>query len=312
MSSDAAPRVVAVGGGHGLAATLRALVALDLTPTAVVTVADDGGSSGRLRRDHGVIALGDLRMALLALGRRRVLADALALRFQTGDLSGHAVGNLLLLALIEDAGGDVVAALDRATGLLACRGRVLPCTLEPVTLRARVDGREVDGQVTVMTTPGVVEALRLEPAAPAGCPDAVKAIDAADVVFLGPGSLYTSVIPNLLVPDIAAALARTTAPLVHVANLTTQPTETDGMDADAHVRTLVEHLGGRPLDVVIHHAGPEGGGPGTPLGPPSVGPDVRRVIAVDLADRASDGRLRHGHDPLRLAEALRELVPTRP
>lgn len=296
-------RAVAVGGGHGLAGTLRALRMLDVEPTAIVTVADDGGSTGRLREDLGIIALGDLRRALLALAEHDELVALLDHRFGRGELEGHALGNLALLALVERH-GDPVGALDELGRLLGCRGRVLPCTTDPVALHARVDGVEVGGQVRVATAEGCIEQVWLEPRAPVACADAVKALDEAEAVVLGPGSLYTSIVANLLVPGIAEALASTPARVLHVANLTTQPGETSGLSAQAHVEALLAHAPGVELDAVLVHDGPPGGGPGAPLGTTVAHAAVRRTLRADLSGRRADGTITHGHDPQALARAL--------
>jgi uncharacterized cofD-like protein len=290
-------QVVALGGGHGLARALRALRELGLTPTAVVTVADDGGSSGRLRRDLGIIAPGDLRMALLNLARNEELARVLGHRFERGELEGHAVGNLLLVALAELADGDFVAALDHAGALLDCAGRVLPSTTAPVQLMAKVAGREVNGQANVASTYGHVEALWLEPQDPPACAEAVRAIAAADLVVLGPGSLFTSVIATLLVPGIAAALTASRARKVYVGNLLPQAGETSGMDGQAHVDALLERVPGLALDVVIEPAARHGGEVLTGVRPSD---RVRRVVTADLAP----GGLPRGHNPERLAAVL--------
>lgn len=300
-------RVVAIGGGHGLSRTLRALRLLDLAPTAVVTVADDGGSSGRLRREHGIIALGDMRMALTSLAEHEDLAEVFGHRFSRGTLGGHALGNLALLALVEAEDGDVIGGLRRAAGLLGCHGVVLPCTTEAVTLVAAVDDEEVEGQVAVGTADGTLRSVWLEPAAPAACAEAVTAIAEADVVVLGPGSLFTSIIPNLLVPGIAEAVAATPARLVHVANLTAQGGETGDMDARAHVEALLAHLGGREIEVVVH-AGPAPHGSGSALDPDIEGPGVARLVGADLAEEDGEGGRRAAHDVPRLAQAIRRVL----
>lgn len=308
MASPASP-VVAVGGGHGLARTLQALVGLGHRPTAVVSVADDGGSSGRLRRDHGIIAVGDMRMALLSMAEDGEVARLFAHRFGAGDLHGHALGNLAILALAETHGGDFVEAVREAGELLGCRGRVIPCTTDDVTLVAAIDGVDVTGQVAIAHTPGHHWPVWLEPRAPRACPEAVAAIAAAPAVVLGPGSLFTSIIPNLLVPGIAEAVGCADGPVVYVANLTAQPGETGDMDLQAHVDALLAHLpDGVRLDVIAHD-GPAADGGGQPLVPPVDGPRVRAVHTADLAlRRAEDGRPIAAHDPTRLGEALSALV----
>lgn len=301
-------RVVALGGGHGLARVLRALVTLGDEPTAVVTVADDGGSSGRLRRELGIIAPGDLRMALLALARDRELAAALAHRFRGGELQGHALGNLLLVALAEQRGG-FVEALGRAARLLDCAGAVLPSTTSVVDLCARVAGTRVDGQAHITHVDGRLEHVWLEPADPPACPEAVAAIRDAEVIVLGPGSLFTSVIANLLVPGIREAIAATPARLVYVCNLRTQLGETSGLDAAAHVEAIRAHLEGRDLDAVVLHEGPVSGeGGAAPLGTDVPDDAAKQVVRADLAER-HEGEPRPAHDPALLADALAPLIP---
>lgn len=306
-ASDPSPRVVAVGGGHGLARALAALRRLSVEPTAVVTVADDGGSSGRLRQDLGIIALGDLRMALLTLARDRELAEVLGHRFRRGELEGHALGNLLLVALAELADGDFVGALQRAERLLDCAGRVLPSTTAPVHLHACVAGREVGGQVRVASVGRRIERVWLEPGEVEADRQAVAALTGADIVVLGPGSLYTSVIASLLVPGIRDAVARSAARLVYVANLRTQPGETDELDAVAHVDALLRHVPGLALDAVVLHDGAVPEGAGDPLGDLDH-PAVAHVVRADLAERHADGQVGWGHDAARLAAALAPLL----
>jgi uncharacterized cofD-like protein len=301
-------RVAAVGGGHGLSRALAALRALDLAPTAVVTVADDGGSSGRLRRELGIIPPGDLRMALLTLARNRPLAEAFAHRFERGQLEGHALGNLLLVALAERTAGDFVAALEAAGDLLHAAGRVLPATAASVQLKAWVGGEEVGGQAAVARARGRIERVWLEPEAPPACGAAVDALRAADVIVLGPGSLFTSIIAALLVPDIAAAVADGGARVVYVGNVLTQPGETSGLDARAHVAALLANVDGLRLDLVLLHDGPVPPGPGTRLGTDLGDLAVGRVVCGDLVRRDDDGAPCYDHDPQRLADALRPLL----
>ncbi len=318
---SAARSVVAIGGGHGLARALAALRGLGLRPTAIVTAADDGGSSGRLRRDLDIIAPGDLRRALLSLARDRALADVLGHRFGAGELAGHALGNLLLVALAERE-GDVVAALDRAASLLDCAGRVLPSTTTPVELVARIAGAEVHGQRRITTAGADVEALTLAPPDPPACAEAVAAIETADAVVLGPGSLHTSIVVNLLVPGIRDALLRSPATLVVIANLRTQAGEDPGLDGAAHLAVVLDALRGRHVDHLVVHDGPVRCDPGTrPLavdgmtsGTPEGSDAVGRVVRADLAEREADGRVGAAHDPARLGAVLADLieVPRRP
>jgi uncharacterized cofD-like protein len=302
--------VVAVGGGHGLARALEALRLIGNEPTAIITVADDGGSSGRLREELGIIALGDLRRALLTLARDRELASVLGHRFRRGQLAGHALGNLWLLALAERSAMDFVAALAVAGRLLDCAGRVLPSTTEPVRLMARVAGREVSGQAQVTKAVGRVERVWLDPAEPHACDQAVTALELADLVVLGPGSLFTSIIAALLVPGLRAALSGSPARVVYIANLLTQPGETAGLDARAHVEALFDHVPGLRLQAVVLHRGPRPAGPGEPIAGDLDGVSLHdaTVITHDLALREPDGSVGAGHDPARLARALRPLL----
>jgi uncharacterized cofD-like protein len=300
--------VVGLGGGHGLSRALAALRLLGECPTAVVTVADDGGSSGRLREEHGVVALGDMRMALHTLAEHPGLAPLVQHRFGAGDLKGHALGNLVLLALVEMCDGDLVAALDRAAGLLRCAGRVLPATTQAVQLHAQVGDREVGGQVRVATASEPVRRVWLEPASPDACEPAVEALEQADVVVLGPGSLFTSILATLLVPGIASAVTSGGARVIVIGNLLTQPGETSDFDAAAHVEALIAHVPDLRVDTVLLHDGPAVDGPGRPLGTRVRHPAVSRVVTADLALRGPDGQAVAVHDPQRLADALGPLL----
>jgi uncharacterized cofD-like protein len=248
------PRVVALGGGHGLAATLRAVRQYAGDITAIVSVADDGGSSGRLRAAFGDIpAPGDLRRCLVALGDPDdVWARAFEYRFDAGELKGHALGNLILTGLAEASGGDFTTALTEAGRLLRTRGRVLPATQGPVVLKAQVAGEEVVGQVRVQDANGPKSRVELVPADAAPPPAAVEAIERADQIILGPGSLYTSVLAAAAVPELRAAIAArpSRAQRVYVCNLRPQIPETAGFDAAAHVQALRDH--GITVDVVVH------------------------------------------------------------
>jgi uncharacterized cofD-like protein len=256
----AAPAVVALGGGHGLATSLRALRRCTARLTAVVTVGDDGGSSGVLRRDLGVLPPGDLRMALTALAGEQqpesLWADVARHRFDRGDLRGHPVGNLMLVALMEEM-GDPVQALDRMGELLGAVGRVLPMCEEPVEIVARLTqeastaGIEVRGQVAVAASPGQVVSIALDPADPKVCEAAVESVLAADAVVLGPGSWFSSVLPHLLVPALRSALRSTTALRVVTLNLAPQPGETGGFTPENHLEVLTTHAPDLRLDVVI-------------------------------------------------------------
>jgi len=258
------PKVVALGGGHGLHAMLSALCRLDADLTAIVTVADDGGSSGRLRREvPGIVPPGDLRMALAALAepgsQGQLWADTFQHRFAgQGALAGHPVGNIVLVGLTQVL-GDTVAALDAMGAVLGARGRVLPMSSEPLDIVAEVEGLEDDttvirrirGQVAVAATPGRVRTVALDPADAPGCPAAVEAIGAADLVILGPGSWFTSVLPHLMLPDIARALTSCRAHRLVVLNLAPQPGETEGFSPEQHLDVLSAHAPEFRIDTVL-------------------------------------------------------------
>jgi uncharacterized cofD-like protein len=262
MKWSTEPSVVALGGGHGLAASLTALRSVTTDLTAVVTVADNGGSSGRLREEFGVLPPGDLRMALAALcGDDRwgqTWARVLQHRFESsGEMDGHSMGNLLIVSL-WDLLHDHVDGLDWVAGLLGARGRVLPMATTPLDITAEVRGAGTDadeistvrGQVEVATTPGEVLAVAIEPAGAAACPEAVVAISEADWIVLGPGSWYTSVLPHLLVPGLRDALCSTSAKVVVSMNLEPHTEETRGYDLADHLEVLHRHA----PDLAVHAA----------------------------------------------------------
>jgi uncharacterized cofD-like protein len=268
-------RVVAFGGGHGLAASLRALrhcqPELRLDVTAVVTVGDDGGSSGRLRSERGALPPGDLRQALVALADHspvtRQTAELFQHRFAPGGaaadlaadpLTGHAVGNLILLGLMELL-GDPVTALEQAGRMLGVSGRVLPMSCEPVWIEADVRGTDprrpdelvtIHGQHAVAVTPGRVESVRLTPPFPPACSQAVEAVRAADWLIFGPGSWYTSVIPHLLVPDLAEAIVTSSARRLVMLNLAVEE-ETLGLSVADHLAALRWYLPELKVDTVL-------------------------------------------------------------
>jgi uncharacterized cofD-like protein len=283
------PAVVAVGGGHGLAATLGALRRLPVGITAVVSVADDGGSTGRLRADRDRVAPGDLRKCLVALaGEPSPLSRLMEHRFEFGEMEGHSFGNLLLAAM-EESEGDLLVALDGVAAMLGAVGRVVPATTDVVELVAELDdGGEVAGQAGIVLTPGIAR-VRLEPE-PKACPRALDAIEQADLLVLGPGSLFTSVLAAAVVPGIAEAVAESPAQVVYVCNLAPQPRETEGYSVADHVAALGRH--GLFPDVVLHDPGRIGGAEG-----------VAGAVAADLA--GPSGR---AHDRGRLAEALSRFV----
>lgn len=262
--SGATPKVVALGGGHGLSASLSALRRITQDLTAVVTVADDGGSSGRLRQEMGVLPPGDLRKALAALCGDdewgRTWSQVVQHRFVSqGELHGHAVGNLLIVALWEQL-GDPVAALEWVGRLLGAHGRVLPMSAVPLELTATVRGHDpaepdevttVHGQATVALTPGEVQEVQLVPHDPPAVPEAVQSVLDADWVVLGPGSWFSSVMPHLLVPDLVSALMETRARKVLALNLAPQPGETEGFSPQRHLEVLARHAPKLTIDVVL-------------------------------------------------------------
>lgn len=289
------PRVVALGGGHGLAASLQAARRYAGELCAIVSVADDGGSSGRLRAAFGIPPPGDLRRCLVALADpRSPWTAAFEYRFGAGELEGHAFGNLVLAGLAE-ATGDFSAALLEAGRVLGAAGQVLPATTEPVTLKAEVrapdgdGGTSIVGQVAVQQASGI-EGVSIVPADARPPEAALEALSAADQVVVGPGSLFTSVLAVVAVPALRDALAATSARKVYVCNLRPQQPETAGYDVAAHVDALRSH--GLDVDMVLCHPG------ALPMGSPAV-PCVERPVARDdlLA-----------HDPVRLAAALSDLV----
>lgn len=288
------PRVVALGGGHGTAVTLRAARRYAGNLTAIVSVADDGGSTGRLRQQLDVVALGDLRKCLVALAEDgSVLARAFEHRFgpagEAGDLAGHALGNLLLAGLVETT-GDLVSGIDAAAELLRSAGRVLPATTEKVTLKADGARGEVEGQVAVSAA-GRIRQVSLVPGGSQPPAAAVAALAEADQVVIGPGSLYTSVLAAASVDGIRSALATTSGQKVYVCNLFPQIPETEGYDVAAHLEALRCH--GVEVDVVLWDSRA-----GLRAGP----------VDLPIVDRALVGPNRLVHEPARLAEALMDLL----
>jgi uncharacterized cofD-like protein len=304
-------RVVAFGGGHGLYASLSALRRVTRDLTAVVTVADDGGSSGRLRREFGVLPPGDLRMALAALcgddAWGTTWSRVIQHRFTgTEEIGGHAVGNVLIVALWELL-GDSVQGLDWVARLLGAHGRVLPMASVPLDLVAEVEGADPDrpdelitvrGQVACATTTGRVRSVSLIPANPPACPDAVQAVGEADWVVLGPGSWFTSVLPHLLVPELATALIGTRARRLVALNLAPQPGETAGFSPHAHLEVLADHAPALAIDVVLADRAATRGA--TAELEKTAGLLGARLVLADLA--MDDGSPRH--DPRRLAGAF--------
>ena len=251
------PKVVAIGGGTGLPHLLSGLKKFSSNLTAVVTVADDGGSSGRLRRDLEVLPPGDIRNCLVALARSEDLLSRLfQYRFQKGgDLVGHSFGNLLIAAL-SDITGDFVQAIKVSSDVLAIVGEVLPSTTDNVVLRATLqDGRRIEGETNISQHGGLIKELALFPKDPSPPPGVLERIHQAEIIMLGPGSLFTSVIPNLLVPDVAKAINEASAPVVYVANIMTQPGETDRFALKDHLEAIHRHTTLNRIDYVLFNSG---------------------------------------------------------
>lgn len=314
------PRIVAIGGGTGLSALLRGLKEHTGNITAIVTVADDGGSSGALREELGIPAVGDIRncIAVLAdaeplmrdfLGYRfpgRLAIDGSSLEAQPGELGGHAIGNLLIAALTAVEGGDFEAAVRRMNRVLAVRGQVLPVSSLPITLHARTrNGVVVSGQSKVMKTPGI-EQIWITPADVTPSEDALAAIAEADLVVLGPGSLFTSVLPVLLVPQIREAVIRTTALRLYICNVATQAGETAGYDLADHLEALIGHTAQGLVDVVLANDRFDARVPQDWVAesvrlrwPPNIAP-VPILVTEDVVDAVNA----HRHDSERLAAAV--------
>jgi uncharacterized cofD-like protein len=263
MELSRGPKVVAIGGGHGLSMLLRGLKNKTSNITAIVTVADDGGSSGRLREEMGIIAPGDLRNCLVALAdKETILEEIFQYRFGgEGELAGHSLGNLFLAALIKRF-GSVQNALEAASKVLNIRGQVMPATSQTVRLRARMsDGEIVEGESEISAYPEKkgrdirIVHMSTVPKAPMAVGDALKALRDADLITLGPGSLYTSVLPNLLVPEILQTIRESGAPVIYICNVMTQPGETSGYTVGDHLKALVDHIGGGVVDFVLANTG---------------------------------------------------------
>jgi uncharacterized cofD-like protein len=247
------PKIVAIGGGTGLSTLLRGLKQYSSNITAIVTVADDGGSSGRLRREMGILPPGDIRNCIAALAdEEKLLTELFQYRFHAGDgLSGHSFGNLFISAMTEIT-GDLEQAIDASAKVLAIRGKVLPATLTDVSLWAKLaDGRLIEGESKITEAMGQIRQIGCHPADPVALPAALAAIKEADYIIIGPGSLYTSIIPNLLVPAIRQALAQVTVPRVYVCNIMTQPGETDNYSVADHIRAIEKVCEERVFDAVL-------------------------------------------------------------
>ena len=317
------PKIVAIGGGHGLATLIRGLKEHTANITAIVTVADDGGSSGRLRRELGVLPPGDFRNCIAALADDEALTTHLfQYRFGNGSgLNGHSFGNLFITAMAEVTGSFERAILESGR-VLAVQGQVMPSTLRDVTLTAdlraepqtlTVEGgsprvSRVSGESNIPVAGGAIERVYLDPSDAPAYPGALHALLHADLIVAGPGSLYTSVLPNLLVPGVAQAVAASRARKVYVCNVATQRGETDGYTVADHVAALGAHVQGTPFPVVLANDNldvPLEGAPGVALVAPELPADgACRIVTADLVDELHPWR----HDSGKLAEALLRLL----
>ena len=327
------PRIVTIGGGTGLSTLLRGLKEHTSNLTAVVTVADDGGSSGVLRAELGIPPVGDLRNCIAALADAEPLMnELLQYRFPSGaiaevqpgadppgvadgpGLSGHALGNLLIAAMVEIEGGDFEQGVHRINRILAVRGRVVPVSASPLVLHARLaDGTVVDGQSRIMRTAGI-ERVWVTPDDVAATRDALAAIAEADLVILGPGSLFTSLLPSLLIPEIRAAVLETAAPRLYICNVATQDAETAGFDLADHVQALIAHTSPGLIDLVLANNRfsariPTGwGAQAVSLRWPPTLDRPPHLVLDDVVDPDNA----HHHDPARLAAAVVRILELEP
>lgn len=246
-------KIVAIGGGTGLSNLLRGLKRYSANITAIVTVADDGGSSGRLRREQGILPPGDIRNCLSALAdEEKLVTELFQYRFSSGEgLTGHSFGNLFLAAM-ADITGDLQKAIAASSQVLAVRGQVLPATLDHMVLWADLeDGRHIEGESNIGTAEGKIINFGCHPEQPKALPEVIQALNTADLIIIGPGSLYTSIIPNLLVPEILQALCHRQAPAVYVCNIMSQKGETEGYNASDYVRVLDNLADTRLFDAIL-------------------------------------------------------------
>lgn len=311
-------RIVAIGGGTGLSSLLRGLKAHSTNLTAVVVMSDDGGSSGRLRKElPGVLPPGDIRNCIAALADEEpLMTQLLQYRFDATapELAGHSVGNLLIAAL-TDITGDFQEAVRETSRVLAIRGSVLPATLARVQLCAHLqDGQVICGESNINRCPGPIDYVYLDPAAPEALPDALEALAQAELIVLGPGSLYTSIIPNLLVPGIARAVAEAPAIRAYVCNVMTQPGETARMTASQHVQALLKHVEQPCFEYVILNNRKPGSGLQQryrATGAQFIEPEPRQIarlglIPIEAPLLAAEDYARH--DPTELAQVLVQLA----
>ncbi len=310
------PSIAVIGGGHGLSTLLRGIKEATSNVTAIVTVADDGGSSGRLREELGIIPPGDLRNCLVALADTEPLMEKLfQYRFEgEGTLAGHSFGNLFIAAMNEVT-GDMETALVEASKVLVVKGRVLPASKEHVRLDAVMeDGTVVEGESHIPEAKKRIRRVRLFPEHAQAVGTALEAIRTADAVILGPGSLYTSILPNLLVDGMAETLRRSRAVKIYICNVMTQPGETDGYTASMHVKAILEHAGKGVVDYVLVNSGPISekmlaGYAAKGSYPVAVDREALNKLGVGFvqADIMSEEDAGH-HDPVKLRDAVMKMV----
>ena len=307
------PAVTVIGGGHGLSVLLRGIKASTSNVSAVVTVADDGGSSGRLREELGIIPPGDLRNCLVALADTEPLMEKLfQYRFEGKTaLAGHSFGNLFIAAMNEVT-GDMETALQESSKVLAVKGRVLPASKEYVRLDAIMeDGTIVEGESQIPEAHKKIKRVRLFPKKVPAVPAALEAIETADAIILGPGSLYTSIMPNLLVEGVAAALKKSKAIKIYICNVMTQPGETDNYTASMHAKAIIDHAGRGVIDYVLVNSAPISEDMCNELNAKPVIIDEDRINALgmglvkaDLISETEAGR----HDPYKLCAAAMKMI----
>ena len=310
------PKVVVIGGGTGLSVMLRGLKTKTYNLTAVVTVADDGGSTGRIRQDLDIIAPGDLRNCLVALADKEGLMEKLfAHRFGgSGNLTGHSFGNLFIAALIEVL-GDVEEAMDATSKVLKVRGKVIPSSAEKILLNAEMtDGRIIHGESQIPHAHGRIKRVFTTPEHPKAVQSAVEAIENADAVVLGPGSLYTSIMPNLCVPDIAAAVRASKAKKIYICNVMTQPGETDDYTVSDHIKAINRQVGRDVIDFVIANDGDvdtvilqkyaAAGAQPVVIDKKNINSSGATLISADLVDKNTGAT----HDTKKLADVLFDLI----
>lgn len=299
---ESGPRITVIGGGTGLPSLIRGIKHYSHNITAIVTMADDGGSSGRLRSELGIQPPGDIRNCLVAMAdSEAVMQQLMDYRFSSdGQLNGHSFGNMLIAAL-AGIGGDFYRAVEIAGELLAIRGRVIPSTTTDVTLLARTEtGETLTGETSVASAPARIQSLTLSPPNPQAHPEAVAALEEADLIIIGPGSLYTSIVPNLLIPGIAQAAANSRALKVYICNVAEEPCQTEGYSVQEHLAVVQRYSGDDSVHAVIANSR-------IPAGPSPAGLDFIRprqpwdagalLIEADVIDESATAR----HDPAKLA-----------